>query len=226
MSESREPETVARPGRSALWKTFAGVLLVAVCGWLVVRFLVATPRMIAERAIQKEEAKLDLVSVVTQVRHLSRLETASMRVTHVSTLTQSYGIVPNLIAGDEITLFAVGDVIAGMDLGEIRPEDVRLDGDVLVVHLPPARLLVSRLDNEKTRVVSRKTGILRREDVDLETRVRQEAERSIRREALREGILNEATEAAQVKLATFFHTLGARKVRFETTPTPFFGPHG
>lgn len=226
MTESRQPSTVRRSGRAAFWTTLAGVLLVVVCGWLVVRFLLATPRMIAERAIQKEEAKLDLVSVVTQVRHLSRLETAAMRVTHVSTLTQSYGIIPDLFAGDELTLFAVGDVIAGMDLGEIRSEDVRLDGDVLVVHLPPARLLVSRLDNEKTRVVSRKTGILRREDIHLETRVRQEAEQSIRREALRRGILDEATEAAQVKLAGFLHTLGARKLRFETTPTPFFGPHG
>jgi len=212
------------PRRRSILALLGALALVAVAGWFVFRFLVEAPRMLAGHALRKEEATLDLASLVTQVRDLSRLETAAMRVTHVSTITQSVGILPDILAGDELTLFAVGDVIAGMDLGQITPEDVRMDGDVLVIHLPPARLLVTRLDNEKTRVISRETGVLRREDIHLETRARQDAERGIRREALREGILDQATGAAEVKLAAFLHTLGARKVRFETTPTPVFGP--
>jgi len=79
-------------------------------GWLVWRHAGQTIAHIAE----KKEEEVDLTSLVTRVRDLSRLETASMRVVHVGTLTQSYEMVPNALAGDELTFFATGDVIAGV----------------------------------------------------------------------------------------------------------------
>lgn len=173
----------------------------------------------AVRAVLKpREETVDLTTLVTRVRELNRLETAAMHVVHVSTITQSYGVVPNSLAGDELTLFAGGDVIAGLDLSQLRPGDVWRDPDgVIVVRLPSPQILITRIDNRETRVISRKTGIFRRADMNLEARARQSAETGIRMEAMRKGILPLAAQNGQKKMGELLHTLGAKRVRFSET---------
>src|SRR5258708_19936980 len=97
------------------------------------------------------EETLDLSLVINQIRGLNRLETAAMRVTHVSTISQTYSLIPNALAGDELTLYSVGDVIAGVDLAQLQSDDVRREPNgTIVIHLPAASILVSRLDNRQT----------------------------------------------------------------------------
>jgi hypothetical protein len=193
------------------------VLVVAIDGWLVWRHAGQTIAHIAE----KKEEEVDLTSLVTRVRDLSRLETASMHVVHVGTLTQSYEMVPNALAGDEITFFATGDVIAGVDLSQLKQQDIRREPDgTITVHLPPSQILVTRLDNRESRVITRNTGVLRRADTHLESRARQYAEQGIRIEAMKKGILPMASQNAEVKVGELLHTLGFRKVRFETATAP------
>lgn len=160
------------------------------------------------------EQPLDLGSVVTQVRELARLETAAMRVMHVGTIKQEYRLVPDALGGDEITFLATGDVVAGIDLSELKPEDVWREGDFVVMRLPRPQILISRVDNEKSRVLHRKTGLARRADPHLETRARQFAETNIRNKARQEGILPMAEKNAEAKLADLLHKLGAKRVRF------------
>ena len=180
--------------------------------------------MVAE-VTKPQETTIDLSALVTQVRELNRLETASMRVLHVSTTTQSYKVIPNAIAGDELTFLAAGDVIAGIDLSLLKPSDVWRETDgTIVMRLPPPQILVTRVDNRESKVISRKTGMLRRADVNMESRARQNAEQGIRNEALKKGILILASQNAESKLAQFLTTVGARKVKFVSggaaTPQP------
>jgi hypothetical protein len=192
------------------------VLLLGLLGAGGYFFFVRTPQALAKRAIRKTEHRVDLASLVTQIRELSRLETASMRVMHVSTITQSYGVIPDQILGDKLTFLAVGDVIAGVDLSLIAPNDVKYSGDgVLSINLPRPQVLVTRLDNNQSRVIDRDTGVLRRADPHLESRVRAQAEASIRNEALKKGILTMAEQNGQKKLAEFLNKLGFQRVRFE-----------
>src|ERR1700753_3177270 len=74
--------------------------------------------------VRPKETTVDLDAVVTRIHDLNRLETASMHVIHVSTLSQSYQLVPDTFGGDSITFFAAGDVIAGVDLSQLKPSDV------------------------------------------------------------------------------------------------------
>ncbi|HEV7921218.1 MAG TPA: DUF4230 domain-containing protein [Thermoanaerobaculia bacterium] len=174
----------------------------------------AVDRKVAE-VFKPRETTVDLGTLVTRVRDLNRLETASMRVMQVSTITQSYKLVPNSLGSDEITFLATGDVIAGVDLAQLRRQDVWREPDgTVVMRLPSAQILVSRVDNRESRVMSRKTGVLRRSDINLEARARQNAEQAIRNEAVNKGILNLATQNAQKRLADLLHTLGFAKVRF------------
>src|SRR5689334_20875964 len=169
-----------------------GALLIA--GAIAVTTAVVVWRMAKKTIVQEvfkpQEKTVDLGAIVTQVKELNRLETASMRVMHVSTITQSYKLVPDAFAGDEITFLATGDVIAGIDLSRIQKDDVwRTPDGTIHMRLPPPEVLVSRVDNAKSKVIARKTGMLRRIDVDLETRARQHAEQNIRAEAVKNGVL-------------------------------------
>jgi hypothetical protein len=181
-------------------------------GWF---FLRQTRRAATEIFTPKEE-QVDLTALVTRVRALNRLETTAMRVVHVSTITQEYELVPNALAGDQLTFLAAGDVIAGIDLSQLRKEDVRREADgTIVVRLPPPQILVTRLDNRESRVINRKTGFLRRADVHMEGRARQYAEQGIRNEALKKGVLTLASQNAEVKVAELLHMFGFQRVRCE-----------
>ena len=207
-------DEAARPRRLILvLGILGGVLVVAgITSWLAWR---AAKRAVVETVLTPQERVIDISALVTQVRELHRLETASMRVMHVGTVTQSYKLVPNSIAGDEITFLATGDVIAGIDLSHLKPNDVWREPDGgISMRLPPAQVLVTRVDNKESRVLNRKTGMLRRADVDLETRARQHAEEYIRAEALKKGILPMASGNAERKMAEFLRTLGFERVRF------------
>lgn len=202
--------------RSALLVVL-GVLALAIAGgylsWRLTRRAVTSA--ISQMTERKEET-IDLGALVTQVRELSRLETASMRVIHVATTTQSYEMVPNALAGDSLTFLAAGDVIAGIDLSLLQQKDVWREPDgTLVMRLPPSQILVSRIDNRESKVINRKTGLLRKSDVHLEARARQTAEQGIRNEAMKKGILAMATANAETKLAQFLRALGFQRVRFE-----------
>jgi hypothetical protein len=189
-------------------------------GMLVWRLAKRTVAEQVSQALTPQEKTIDVAALVTQVRELNRLETASMHVVHVGRVSQTYKLVPNMLAGDEITFLAAGDVIAGIDLSRLKPDDVWRSRDGTInLRLPAAEVLIARVDNQKSRVLTRDTGVLRRRDIDLETRARQHAEENIRAEAVKNGILGMATTNSEKKLAGFLHTLGFEKVRF-VTPTP------
>src|SRR5947207_2326440 len=62
---------------------------------------------------------------------------------------------------NRVLLVAHGVVKAGVDLQEIKPEDVRVEDKRVIVRLPRAKITDVYLDEHKTRVVDRTTGILR-----------------------------------------------------------------
>jgi hypothetical protein len=170
----------------------------------------------ATRALTTPQEKVvDIGDVVTQVHEMSRLETAAMHVVNISTITQSYHLVPKALGGDEITLYAEGDVIAGVDLSRVQQGDAWREADgTLVMRLPDPQILITRVDNGRTHVLNRSTGVLRRADPGLESRLRVFAEGAIRSKAMRDGILPMASQNGEKKLAAFLHTLGFRRVKF------------
>jgi len=190
------------------------LLGIAAAAWYVAHRV----EQLAVRAVTRKEEQVDLGTLVTRVRELNRLETAGMRVVSVSTIKQSYDLIPNALAGDELTLYSAGDVIAGVDLSLLKTDDVHRESDgTIVVRLPPPQILVSRLDNRATHVINRNTGVFRRADIGMEGRARQYAEQNIRNEALHRGILPMAQQNAEGRVAGLLHTLGAPKVRFDVT---------
>ena len=87
----------------------------------------------------------------------------------------SSGILPGFIAGDKLVFIGHGEVVAGVDLAKIQPEDVVVESGRATVKLPSAEIFHTSLDNDQSEVFERSTGILSKPDAQLETKVRQEA---------------------------------------------------
>jgi hypothetical protein len=160
------------------------------------------------------------VTVIYQVRSLARLETIQYSVEKVITAETGQEVVGELF-GDRILFVAHGIVQAGVDLEKLEPGDMWLDGGVLYFRLPEAEIFIVTLDNQKSYVYDRDTGLLTHGDVNLETAARQAAEVEIRKAALEDGILPQAAYNAENFLARLLRDLGYPDVIFiKPTPTP------
>jgi hypothetical protein len=159
----------------------------------------------------------DPVTYINEVRALARLETIQYSIEKVVTGETGQGTF-GFIMGDKLLFVAHGTVIAGIDLSKLNPEDMRYENGVLSVRLPPAEVFIATLDNEKSYVYDRETGILAKPDVNLETLVRQRAEEEILKGALEDGILDQAQTNAEAYLFKFFAALGFPNTIFVENP--------
>jgi hypothetical protein len=153
-------------------------------------------------------------AVVQKIQQLQRLETVIYTIDKVVGGNKENPILPDFLAGDRLLMLVHGEVVAGIDFGALRSTDLKLDGHRAVLHLPEPQIFSTRLDSAKTRVYSRQTGLLVPTDPDLETQVRQEAERQIHDAALADGILNTAQQNARTTLTSFLQGLGFTQVEF------------
>jgi len=160
----------------------------------------------------------DPVTIINEVQSLARLETVRYSVEKVVTAEVNQGVLGPLF-GDRLLFVAHGYVIAGIDMGKIKAEDMWLVDGMLNVRLPSTEILVATLDNDKSYVYDRQTGLFTQGDPTLETQVRQVAEQEILNAALAEGVLDQATTNAQTYLRWFFESLGYRLVNF-AAPVP------
>ncbi len=156
----------------------------------------------------------DPITIVHEVRSLARLETIKYSLEKIITAETRQGIFAWLV-GDSLLFVAHGEVIAGVDLGKLSPEDLRLEDDVLFVTLPEAEIFVVAIDNQKSYVYDRDTGLFTHGEVDLETAARRAAEMEIEQSALDDGILDLAARNAESFLGRLFVDLGYAKVVFE-----------
>ena len=155
----------------------------------------------------------DPITYINEIRALARLETIQYSIEKVITGQTNQGSLA-FAFGDKLLFVAHGTVIAGIDMEKLQPENMRLDNGLLTVQLPPAEILVSTLDNDKSYVYDRQTGLLAKPDPNLETQVRQVAEDEVRKAALEDGILAQAQTNAEIYLLKFFMALGYKSVVF------------
>jgi hypothetical protein len=159
-------------------------------------------------------------TIIHEVRSLARLETIQYTLEKVITAEQGQNQL-GFLFGDKLLFVAHGRVIAGVDLARLRPEDMTVSGTVLTVRMPAAEVFVVALDNEKSYVYDRETGILTKGDTNLETTARQAAESEILKAAIEDGILTQAQQNAESYLSRMLMGLGYTDVIFvEATPEP------
>jgi hypothetical protein len=158
---------------------------------------------------------VDQPTVVRQIQKLQRLETVSYTMDKIISGAHENAYLPKFLAGDRLLLVVHGEVVAGINLASLQSSDVVVNGDKVSIHLPAAELFSTRLDNARTKVYSRDTGLFTSPDPNLEGEVREEAERQLQQAALQDGILKTAHENARGTMAAMLQGFGFREVQVQ-----------
>jgi Protein of unknown function (DUF4230) len=157
---------------------------------------------------------IDQPTVVRQIQQLQRLETISFTMDKIISGEHDSPYLPKFLVSDRLLLVVHGEVIGGVDLSKLQPADVVVQGQSISLRLPQAQILVTRLDNAQTRVYSRDTGLFSSPDPNLESEVRQEAERQLQEAAMQGDILKTANGNARSTISSLLQGLGFKKVDF------------
>src|SRR5271170_6646977 len=196
---------------------FAGVVLAGSVGWLMLSrnsgrsLLSHVWSTVTGRTLSIDVSQ---PTVVDRIQRLQRLETVIYTMDKIVTGSKENPILPDFLAGDRLLMMVHGEVVAGIDFSTLKLGDVMVDGKQIHLHLPASQVFRTRIDSAKTRVYSRQTGLLVPTDPDLETQVRQEAERELQEAALADGILHTAQQNAASTISSLLQGLGFEKVEF------------
>ncbi len=160
------------------------------------------------------------ITIIRDVRSLARLETIQYTVEKVITAEQGQGTL-GVLFGDKLIFVAHGQVIAGIDLSKLSADDIEIKDGILFLNLPNPEIFVATLDNEKSYVYDRQTGLLTKGDINLESSARRLAEDEIEKAAVEDGILDLARQNAENYLTRLLSDLGYPEVIIiSDKPTP------
>jgi len=182
-----------RERRSWNWLLAGGAVLAllllvglsVVGGWMLARgwagagspVIAATPTL-----VEKVQSLNQLVSVKYVLEKIVLVEDAKW-----------YG-------DSRLLMVAHGVAKAGVDLSKVGKGDVRVRGTTVQITLPRPMLLDVYLDERRTQVVERSTGVLREFDKDLEQDARRQAVDQIKLAVRDSGILKDAEERARTQV--------------------------
>src|SRR5271156_2586682 len=204
-------------GLALILGIFLGVLSVGAIGWVMLSR--GSGRGVLSHvwsAVTGRTLSIDVSqpTVVDRIQRLQRLETVVYTMDKLVTGAKENPIFPDFLAGDRLLMMVHGEVVAGIDFSNLKPGDVRVDGKQIRLHLPAAQVFSTRIDSARTRVYSRQTGLLVSTDPNLETQVRQEAERQLEEAAMADGILRTAQQNAVSTISSLLQGLGFEKIDF------------
>ena len=150
--------------------------------------------------------------VVEKIQRLNRLETVVYSLDTVEEGSESSSVIPDALAGDKLLMIVHGQTVAGIDLAQLKPESVEIteSGGARSIRLtlPPSQVFATNIDNNKTRVYARDTGLFVKADPNLETATRAKAQSDLQQAALSDGILDAASTNARATVTAMLEGLG------------------
>ena len=148
-------------------------------------------------------------TVLTQVEALGKLELVRYRFRDVVEYRKAsrYPLLPDA----KVALVVGGEAVGCLDLRQLRPQDVVLEGDSVVrVFLPAPELCSFQVRHDQSRVFSTENGFF--QDADLVDQGYKYAEVQVRNAALQAGILAQTQRNAEQILVPMLRTLTGRRV--------------
>jgi|688.fasta_scaffold21481_12 hypothetical protein len=176
---------------------------------------------------QKEQSNqinvtIDKTVIVQKIQNLSRLETVQTTIQRDLKVELNAGSLSfygkDLLQDKATTDYAVtGLVTAGIDLSELKPENVKLEneGKKISLELPSPKILSIQIDEDKTKITSEDFTFLfnlknldpnRRKEMrdELQRQATKQAKEALRDGACSDQILEKASENAKESLKNLF----------------------
>ena len=185
-----------------------GLILLVAYGINVIQRLSDAPREITATVI------------LERIQALSELSSVRYNFSSIVTTTRDMPGILGVLYGENQAMVAVGHVRAGIDLSQLREEDVILGQDILLLKLPPPILQDCFLSENDSYVVSRQTGIFAQDSLDLDSSARSFAVIQFRDAALSENILEEANLNAKTAIEEFLKLVEPENMRIEVVTMP------
>ncbi len=168
------------------------------------------------------QPKVDVQSLVLQkIRDASELTTAEFTMQAVVPTEQDATFSGLTIGTTKLLYIAQGEVQAGVDLSQLTPDQVQVTGDRIVIKLPPARILNSKIDVNKSQVYDYNRGFLGLgpdAGPQLQALAQQEALKKIVTAACEQGVLQRASDRAKLVVTQLLTTAGYKTVTVDTQP--------
>ena len=156
----------------------------------------------------------DPITIILEVKQLSRLETASISLEKIIYSQKDQKRLWGAFK-EQLLFVAYGQAIAGVDLSYIGVGDVKIINiNTAKVHLPQSEIFNVILDNQRSYVALRTKGVLANADPQLETQVRVKAQQVLEESAYASDILETANKNAQNTLKIFLQKFGLKNIEF------------
>ena len=202
-----------RSGTGVLFTVVISLLLgAALLGVFVHGARTGWPGRLASAIAGRSLTVVSAPDVIDKIQQLNRLETVQYSIDTVVEGQESNALLPDSLAGDKLLMIVHGTTVAGVDLSQLKPENVQItegrDGRSIQVSLPASQVFSTTLDEAKSRVYSRDTGIFVRADPNLESATRAKAQSQLQQAALNDGILDTARKNARAAVAAMLQGLG------------------
>jgi hypothetical protein len=201
-----------------------GVLLAVALGAAALGFFVHEARSglagrLASYITGRPLVTVSAPDVVEKIQRLNRLETVVYSLDTVVESHESSAVLPDALAGDRLLMIVHGQTIAGIDFSKLKPESVQIregrDGRAITLTLPPSEVFLTTIDNAKSRVYARDTGLFVTADPNLESVTRTRAQGELQQAALSDGILDAARNNARETVRAMLEGLGFSHVQLQ-----------
>ncbi|MGG6293521.1 DUF4230 domain-containing protein [Leptolyngbya sp. AN02str] len=160
--------------------------------------------------------------IIQQVRGASELTTAVYTMQAVVPAKRDRTLAGYTIGTTTLLYIAHGEVRAGVDLAQLTRNDVERVGDRLVLRLPAAKILDSKIDVNRSRVYDYDRGFLGLgPDVapELHQLAQQQTLATVVQAACADGILQQANQRAELAVRQLLTTAGQANVVVEANPS-------
>ncbi len=167
------------------------------------------------------------VTIETRLEEIEELRTARMTVSGTvrfgKTADAWWQQLGELLVGDNVTLAGTMTLDGYIDLRNLRPDSVEVDGDSVTIRVPHPKLSEPSLDVGSIRVMDERRGVLTRiddvvrsdRDANRELFERLERELDAQVEDQRDELLETARQSAESVLATIMEGVGFTDVTVE-----------
>ncbi len=159
--------------------------------------------------------------VVRQVSGASELTTAVFTMESVVPTRQDMKLANYTVGTTTLLYIAYGEVRAGVDLKDLKADNVQIVNDTIQLQLPPPRILDSKIDVNRSSVYDYNRGFLGLgPDVapQLQTIAQRETLKKIESAACSQGVLKQANERAELVVEKLLNTAGYKQVQVKTQP--------
>ncbi|MBN2003174.1 MAG: DUF4230 domain-containing protein [Anaerolineae bacterium] len=164
--------------------------------------------------------KITPLHVMVQIRSASELTTSIVETEVVTKVDQENDpilfIIPN--KPTQLIYKGHGEVRAGFDLTQITEDSITIQGEKVILTLPPPQILSKGLDADKSGIYDLDTPWLGELDADTVNTAQQNAMVLIMEQACAQDILGKANQNAEIEFARLLNTLAFEEVEVITQP--------